>query len=83
MPAVSALITNAACPRAPSPGSTTAWTTRTSATPPFVTHAFWPEIIHSSDASSYLAVVNMFATSEPASGSDEQNAPNLTSLSSP
>ena len=42
--------------------------------PPLVAHAFWPFRTHSSVASSYLAVVRIAETSEPASGSDEQNA---------
>ena len=41
--------------------------------PPLVAHAFWPLITHSSVFSSYLAVVRIAETSEPASGSDEQN----------
>ena len=59
---------NAACPRAPRSRSTEAITTWTSAIPPLVAHAFWPLITHSSAASSYLAVVRIADTSEPASG---------------
>lgn len=43
---------NAACPRAPSAGSTEATTTWIPAIPPLVIHAFWPESTHSSAASS-------------------------------
>ena len=42
--------------------------------PPFVAQAFWPLRTHSPVASSYLARVRMPDTSEPALGSDEQNA---------
>jgi hypothetical protein len=49
-------------------------TTCTLAIPPLVAHAFWPLSTHSSLAWSYLAVVRIAETSEPASGSDEQNA---------
>ena len=42
--------------------------------PPLVAHAFWPLRTHSSLASSYLASVRSDETSEPASGSETQNA---------
>ena len=51
--------------------------------PPLVAQAFWPLITHSSLASSYFARVRSDETSEPASGSEEQNAATLTSLASP
>ena len=70
---------NVACPRLPRLGSTDATTTWTSAIPPLVAHVFVPFSTHSSVASSYTARVRMAATSLPASGSDEQNAPSLTS----
>ena len=43
--------------------------------PPFVIHALVPFSTHSSAASSYTALVLSELTSEPASGSDTQNAP--------
>ena len=49
-------------------------TTCTPAMPPFVAHAFCPFRTHSSLPSSYFAVVRSAETSEPASGSEEQNA---------
>ena len=67
-------MTKAAWPREPSSRSTEAMTTWTLAMPPFVAHAFWPLITHSSVASSYLAVVRTAETSEPASGSEAQKA---------
>ena len=67
-------MTKAAWPREPSSRSTEAITTWTSAMPPLVAQAFWPLITHSSFASSYLAVVRIAETSEPASGSDAQKA---------
>ncbi len=42
--------------------------------PPFVAHAFWPLMIHSFVASSNFARVRTPETSEPAFGSDAQNA---------
>src|SRR5207249_7233726 len=72
-------ITKAAWPRAPSSGSTEAITTCTLAMPPLVAQAFWPFSTHSSLASSYFAVVRIAETSEPASGSEEQNDPTLGS----
>jgi hypothetical protein len=51
--------------------------------PPLVAHAFWPLRTHSSFASSYLAVVRIAETSDPASGSDEQNDPTAGSSSVP
>ena len=51
--------------------------------PPLVAHAFWPLITHSSLASSYLAVVRIAETSEPASGSDEQKAATFGSSAVP
>ena len=76
-------ITNAACPREPSSRSTEAITTCTSAIPPFVAHAFCPLITHSSAASSWRAPVRIAATSEPASGSEEQKAASFGSLAVP
>src|SRR5262249_6473025 len=70
---------NEACPRLPSAGSTEATTTCTSAMPPFVAHALVPFSTHSSVAGEYTALVLIAATSLPASGSDEQNAPSLMS----
>ncbi len=72
-----------ACPLEPSSGSTTATTTWTLAMPPLVAQVFVPLSTHSSLASSYTARVRMEATSEPASGSEEQNAATLTSFASP
>src|ERR687891_1267810 len=51
--------------------------------PPFDAHAFWPLRTHSSFDSSYLAVVRMLETSEPASGSEEQKAATLGSSGVP
>ena len=51
-PLVPGGITKAACPRAPSSGSTVATTTWTLAMPPFVAHAFWPFSTHSSRSAS-------------------------------
>src|ERR1022692_4386970 len=51
--------------------------------PPFVTHALVPFSTHSSVASAYTALVRMAPTALPASGSDEQNAPSLTSPGPP
>ena len=78
-PGVSGGMTNAAWPREPSSRSTDATTTWTSAMPPLVAHAFWPLRTHSSLASSYLASVRSDETSEPASGSETQNAATLGS----
>jgi hypothetical protein len=55
-------------------GSTDATTTWMFAMPPLVAHAFWPLSTHSSLASSYFARVRSEETSEPASGSETQNA---------
>ncbi len=74
---------NAACPRVLSSGSTVAVTTWMSLIPPLVAHAFWPLMTHSSVFSSYFARVRMFETSEPALGSEEQNAATFTSVSLP
>ncbi len=52
MPGVPGGTTNAACPRAPSDGSTEAVTTCTAAMPPLVAYAFCPLSTHSSVASS-------------------------------
>ena len=76
-------MTKAAWPREPSSRSTEAITTWTSAMPPLVAHAFWPLRTHSSLASSYLAVVRIAETSEPASGSDEQKAATFGSSAVP
>ena len=76
-PLVPGGITKAAWPREPSSRSTEAITTWTLAMPPLVAQAFWPLITHSSLASSYLAVVRIAETSEPASGSEAQKAPEL------
>ena len=76
-------ITKLAWPRAFSSGSTEATTTCTSAIPPLVAHAFWPLSTHSSAASSYLARVRRLETSEPASGSETQNAATFGSDSVP
>ena len=51
--------------------------------PPLVAHAFWPLSTHSSLASSYLAVVRIAETSEPASGSEAQKAATLGSSAVP
>src|SRR3954447_23104593 len=53
------------------------------AIPPLVAQAFWPFNTHSSEASSYFAVVRNDDTSEPASGSDTQNAPTAGSSAVP
>ncbi len=73
-PGVPGPITNAAWPRARSSGSTVATTTWTSAMPPLVAQAFWPLSTHSLVASSNFARVRIEETSEPALGSDAQNA---------
>src|SRR6202000_2894539 len=65
---------NVACPRVPSSGSTEATPTCTWAIPPLVAHVLVPLSTHSSVASSYFARVRTAPTSEPAPGSDEQNA---------
>ncbi len=70
---------NDACPRVRSSGSTTAVTTCTSAIPPLVAQVLVPLSSHSSFASSYVARVRIAPTSEPASGSEEQNAAILRS----
>ena len=72
-----------AWPREPSAASTTAVTTCTFAMPPLVAQAFWPLSTHSSVASSYRARVRYPATSEPAWGSEAQNAASFGSDSSP
>ena len=82
-PLVPGGMTKAAWPREPSSRSTEAMTTWTLAMPPLVAQAFWPLITHSSLASSYLAVVRIAETSEPASGSEAQKAPSLTSSGVP
>ena len=82
-PLVPGGMTKAAWPREPSSRSTEAITTWTLAMPPLVAQAFWPLITHSSFASSYLAVVRIAETSEPASGSEAQKAPSLTSSGVP
>ena len=51
--------------------------------PPLVAHAFWPLRTHSSLLSSYRARVRREDTSEPASGSDTQNAATCGSDSVP
>ena len=76
-PGVPGGITKAAWPREPSSRSTEAITTWTLAMPPLVAQAFWPLSTHSSLASSYLAVVRIAETSEPASGSEAQKAAEL------
>ena len=83
MPLVPGGTTKAACPREPRSGSTTAITTWTFAIPPLVAYAFCPLRTHSSVASSYRARVRIAETSEPASGSVEQNAATLGSAASP
>ena len=47
--------------------------------PPLVAQAFWPLMTHSPAASSNLAVVRSALTSEPALGSEAQNAATLRS----
>ena len=71
--------TKLACPRVRRSGSTTAVTTCTSAIPPLVAQVLVPLRTHSSLASSYVARVRIAPTSEPASGSEEQNAASLRS----
>ena len=78
-PAVPGGTTKLAWPRARSSGSTTAVITWTSASPPLVAQVLVPLSTHSSVASSYVARVRMAPTSEPASGSEEQNAAILRS----
>ncbi len=51
--------------------------------PPLVAHAFCPLRTHSSFASSYLAVVRIAETSEPASGSEAQKAATFGSSAVP
>ena len=51
--------------------------------PPLVAQAFWPFRTHSSLASSYFAVVRTAETSEPASGSEAQNAATFGSSTVP
>ena len=75
--------TKAAWPFEPSSGSTVAITTCTSEIPPLVAQAFWPLITHSPAASSNLARVRTAETSEPAFGSEAQNAATLMSPSVP
>lgn len=72
-----------AWPLDPSSESITATTTWTLAMPPLVAQVFVPLSTHSSLASSYTARVRIEATSDPASGSEEQKAATLTSLASP
>ena len=72
-----------AWPRAPSSGSTEAITMCTSEMPPLVAQAFWPLMTHSSVFASYLARVRSDDTSEPASGSETQNAATFGSASVP
>ena len=74
---------NAAWPREPRSRSIDATTTCTPAMPPLVAHAFWPFSTHSSLASSYTARVRSEETSEPASGSETQNAATAGSDSVP
>ena len=76
-------ITKAAWPRERSSRSTEAMTTWTSAMPPLVAQAFWPLSTHSSLASSYLALVRIAETSEPASGSEAQKEATLGSSALP
>ena len=78
-PGVPGGTTKLACPRVRRSGSTTAVTTWTSAIPPLVAQVLVPLSTHSSLASSYVARVRIAPTSEPASGSEEQNAPSLRS----
>jgi hypothetical protein len=54
-----------------------------SAMPPLVAQAFWPFRTHSSVFSSYVARVRIAETSEPAPGSEEQNAATCTSSGVP
>lgn len=82
-PGVSGGTMNEACPLEPSSGSTTATTTWTPAMPPLVAQVLVPFSTHSSLAWSYTARVRIEATSEPASGSEEQKAATLTSVASP
>ncbi len=51
--------------------------------PPFVAHAFWPLSTHSPLASSNFALVRTPETSEPALGSEAQNAATLRSSTVP
>ena len=82
-PAVPGGTTKLACPRDPSDGSTEATTTCTSAMPPLVAQVFTPFRTHSRVVASYTARVRIAATSLPASGSEEQNAPSFTSPGPP
>ena len=83
MPSVAIGTMNAAWPREPSSRSVWAMTTWTSAMPPLVAQAFWPLSVHVSEAASYLAVVRMLETSEPALGSEAQKAATLMSSAVP
>ena len=71
--------TKLAWPRVRSSGSTTAVMTWMSASPPLVAQVLVPLRTHSSVAPSYVARVRIAPTSEPASGSEEQNAASLRS----
>ncbi len=51
--------------------------------PPLVAQAFWPLMTHSSVFASYFARVRSDDTSEPASGSETQNAATFGSDSVP
>lgn len=72
-----------AWPLEPRSASTTATTTWTLAMPPLVAQVLVPLRIHSSLAASYTARVRIEATSDPASGSEEQKAATFTSFASP
>lgn len=80
-PGVPGGTTKEAWPLVPSDGSTEATTTWTSAMPPFVAQVLTP-LSTQSDPSG-TARVRMAPTSEPASGSEAQKAPSLTSFSVP
>src|ERR1700744_3106081 len=70
---------NVACPRVPNSGSTDGTTTWTLAIPPLVAQVLVPLSTPSPVASSYFALVRTAPTSEPALGSEEQNAASLGS----
>src|SRR5436309_16081284 len=76
-PGVSCSTTNARIPKYPRFLSTVAKTTCRSAIPPFVMKRFTPFRTHCFP--SFVAVVEMFATSDPASGSVRQRAPSRAS----
>lgn len=82
-PGVPGGTTKEAWPFAPSSGSTVATTTWTAAIPPLVAQVLVPLSTHSSLAPSYTARVRSAETSEPASGSEEQNAATLRSSGVP